>query len=477
MAIKMLLAAALSFAATCQAATQMTQVDAVNRASLQQQGWMVKSGLAPEQKLTLQIGLKQQNEDELIQKLLDVSNRKSSNYGKYLDRDEVENLVGATDETKRVVLQWLKDEGIEKIHVESSWVTFVASVEQANKILAADYQGYERDGISKIRTTQYSVPQDLAKHIDLIHPTTFFGKTEPFAPVHVNEPASKTVELQKRQSQPVYPTRQPTIATACTRNITPACLKQLYNVGNYTPDAKSGSRVAFSSFLNQSAQHEDLRLFLDYFKLPQQKITKVFVNNASDHQDPALANEEAGEANLDAQTVIGVGHPLPVFEILTGGKPPFVPDLEMTDESKNSNEPYLPYYQFLLRQPNRDLPQVISNSYGEPEHTVPKNYASRVCNMIAQLGVRGISIFESSGDTGVGSYCRANDGSNKLRFLPQFPSTCPWLTAVGGTEVIDTPTVEIFGSSLTFTVCEPRYCLEGFFWWILGLLHPASIPA
>jgi tripeptidyl-peptidase-1 len=441
MTTKMLLAAALSFAATCHAATQMTQVDAVNRAALQQQGWAVKSDLPPEEKLTLQIGLKQQNEDKLIDKLLDVSSRKSPNYGKYLDRDEVEALVGAKPESKTAVLQWLKDEGIEKVHTEGSWVTFVATIDQANRILAAEYQGYERNGISKIRTTQYSVPQDLSQHIDLIHPTTFFGKTEAFAPVHINEPATKvnepateTNELQKRQ-QGAYTTRQPTVDTSCSRNITPACLKQLYNVGNYTANAKSGSRIAFSSFLNQSAHYDDLRLFLDYFKIPQQNITKVFVNDAADNQDPAVANEEAGEANLDAQTAIGVGNPLPVFEILTGGKPPFVPDLEMVDDSKNSNEPYLPYYQFLLRQPNRDLPQVISNSYGEPEHTVPRNYASRVCNMIAQLGVRGISIFESSGDTGVGSYCRSNDGSNRLRFLPQFPSTCPWLTAVGGTEV------------------------------------------
>lgn len=32
--------------------------------------------------------------------------------------------------------------------------------------------------------------------------------------------------------------------------------------------------------------------------------------------------------------------------------------------------------------------------------TVPLNYATRVCNMIGQLGARGISVLESSGDTG-----------------------------------------------------------------------------
>lgn len=44
---------------------------------------------------------------------------------------------------------------------------------------------------------------------------------------------------------------------------------------------------------------------------------------------------------------------------------PFIPDLVEPDESQN--EPYLTYYEYLLSQPNSDLPQVISNSYGEPE--------------------------------------------------------------------------------------------------------------
>jgi tripeptidyl-peptidase I len=43
---------------------------------------------------------------------------------------------------------------------------------------------------------------------------------------------------------------------------------------------------------------------------------------------------------------------------------------------------------------------------------------------------------ESSGDTGIGSYCRTNDASKKPRFLAEFPSSCPWITSVGGTEAV-----------------------------------------
>lgn len=39
----------------------------------------------------------------------------------------------------------------------------------------------------------------------------------------------------------------------------------------------------------------------------------------------------------------------------------------MTSEAYNSNEPFLEYYQFLMTQENDEIPQVISNSYGDDE--------------------------------------------------------------------------------------------------------------
>ena len=54
--------------------------------------------------------------------------------------------------------------------------------------------------------------------------------------------------------------------------------------------------------------------------------------------------------------------------------------------------------------------------------------------MIAMLGLRGVTVFHSSGDTGVGSGCVSNDGKKMPEFPPMFPASCPWVTAVGGTE-------------------------------------------
>jgi len=46
---------------------------------------------------------------------------------------------------------------------------------------------------------------------------------------------------------------------------------------------------------------------------------------------------------------------------------PFVPTIDQPTAADNQNEPYVPYYRYLLNKTNAELPQVISNSYGEAE--------------------------------------------------------------------------------------------------------------
>jgi subtilase family serine protease len=482
-----LLVAAL--AATARAGTAMMQMDQVSSHTLASQGWTTTGELPAQQELTLEIGLTLQNTDRMIEKLLDVSNPKSPNYGKWLDRDAANALVQPEQEANDAVMSWLAQEGVTKLASDGTWVTFRTNLTTANRILAADFRQYRRNGVTKIRTTSYSVPQDVAKHVDLIHPTTFFGKTEAYRPVLGN----RRVRRQAPQPQPATPSHVvevspdlalepavPTVATIaiptalqqpkatgtayfrvspeCNNGVTPVCLKQMYNIGNYTPSTSSGSRIGFGSFLNQSSQFDDVALWEDQFLIPRQNVTKIFVNNATNCQTPECAESLAGEANMDAQNMIAIAHPLPVYEYLTGGKPPFIPDLEMPTPDQNSNEPYVPFYQHLLRLSNDQIPQVISNSYGEPEQTVPLNYARRTCSMVALLGLRGVTIMESSGDTGIGSYCRTNDAAKKPRFLAEFPSSCPWITSIGGTEAVS-PEIAWSDSSGGFSdyFAQPAY--------------------
>lgn len=81
---------------------------------------------------------------------------------------------------------------------------------------------------------------------------------------------------------------------------------------------------------------------------------------------------------------------------------------------------------------------VISISYGGAESDLPISYQRRQCLEWLKLGLRGISVLVSSGDSGVegsrGDPTPSNClGENHNIFVPQFPATCPYLTAVGAT--------------------------------------------
>ncbi|KAG4443976.1 vesicle formation at the endoplasmic reticulum [Cadophora sp. M221] len=387
-------------------------------------GWSEAAPADEGTSISLTIGLAQQNIDQLESRLMAVSTPGNSEYGNYLDVDEVNSLFAPTPEAITSVQSWLQSAGVSDVHTDSHFVTFATTVGTANSLLNTTFSNYQNSGFSKLRTTEYSVPDHLLDYIDLISPTTYFGKTVASNPGGFGIGFSYTSRNAPSKVS---------VDTACQTSITPTCIKELYNVGSYTPDAKSGSRVGFGSFLNQSALYSDLFQYEKFFNIPQQNFSTILINGATNDQDPKTA--QIGEANLDVQNIIGVSHPLPVTEFITGGSPPFIPNLDEA-AGANTNEPYLPYYQYLLSQPNSALPQVISNSYGDDEQTVPKLYAVRVCNMIGMLGLRGISVLESSGDTGIGAPCKSNDGKNATQFTPAFPGTCPYITAVGGTQAV-----------------------------------------
>ena len=75
----------------------------------------------------------------------------------------------------------------------------------------------------------------------------------------------------------------------------------------------------------------------------------------------------AKEANLDAQTILGMTFPELVYSYSTGGSPPFIPD---NNTPTDTNEPYLVWVNYVLGQ--KDVPQVISSSYGDDEQSVDR---------------------------------------------------------------------------------------------------------
>lgn len=67
--------------------------------------------------------------------------------------------------------------GVSQVSTDGAYVTFATTVGTANSLLNTTFMNFQNAGLSKIRTTEYSIPESLTSYIDLIDPTVFLGKT------------------------------------------------------------------------------------------------------------------------------------------------------------------------------------------------------------------------------------------------------------------------------------------------------------
>ncbi|KAG8739824.1 hypothetical protein FRC10_005085 [Ceratobasidium sp. 414] len=380
-------------------------------------GWTAVASAPAEHLIDMRIGLKQARMDELLATLYEVSDPAHARYGMHLSKAEVEELVAPRDETVKAVEEWLDVHGV-KVAERSpagDWLHVLVPVARAEQMLNTRYNVYRHtSGNHIVRAESYALPRSLDEHVDLVQPTTFFGK------IHERGP-----ELAKRASTLFV--AEPVSANAaldCNSTITPACLKSLYKTEGYRPTSNRNS-LGITGYLGKSpeqyASRSDLQMF--YKKYAPEAVGRSFafesVNGGLDNQAVP-----GSEANLDIQYGSAISYPTPNTFYSTGGRG--------RSDTSTTNEPYIEWVHYMLAK--QTLPSTISTSYGDDEQTVPLDYARSVCNAFVQLGARGVSLLFSSGDSGVGSgECLTSSVPPKKRFVPTFPATCHAVTAVGGT--------------------------------------------
>ncbi|KAI1422464.1 tripeptidyl-peptidase 1 precursor [Xylaria sp. FL1777] len=394
-------------------------------------GWAKVKRAPADHVLNLQIGLKQSNFAELEKHLYEVSDPAHSRYGQHLSADEVEELVKPTKETSDLVHEWLGGNGIvpSSYNAAKDWITVTLPVGQIEKLLDTEYHIFEhKDGAKVVRAPSWSLPNHLHDHIDTIQPTnSFFRARHQASDAFVDDGILADPTLKS------YPTNSGIGAVCNTSSVTPQCFETLYKTKGYKPRSTHINSVAFTNYLGEHPIRTDGELFLEKYRPEYVSVARTFpqLTIAGGPGDGPITGDESQEANLDFQAITGINPQTPIISFSTGGSPPFNPS---NSTPTNTNEPYLVWVNWLLSQ--KSIPLVISTSYGDDEQTVPVSYARRVCQQFAQVGVRGTSLLFSSGDSGVGPYgeCVSNDGKNTDKFLPDFPPSCPYVTAVGATK-------------------------------------------
>lgn len=359
---------------------------------VRQRGWQVfasngRNDDKSQHYLDLLVAVKQQNVDKLESVLISVSDPKSPTYGKHLSKQEVDTLLAPSAEAVTVVKQWLENHGVEATSVtaNSDFIRARVTVSHAENILNATYVRFEHDAHPPVwrvgGDASYSVPVEVAQHVDFIAPTISF-------------PGLKVMAKRSKDT---------------AAKVTPTFLRSLYGMTKTDVGTGKTSNITqgVASFIEQYYDPKDLPLFFAKYKQPADTpFTDVPV--LQKHSPVGV------EASIDSEYICALGSGISTEMWYTVGVQPGNPE----------NEPFVEWLTAVAA--DATPPSVFSISYGDDENGVTKTYADRSNTEFQKAGVRGLSLLVASGDSGAGCASGA--------FVPTFPACSPWITAVGGLE-------------------------------------------
>ncbi|KAK7055776.1 serine protease S53 [Favolaschia claudopus] len=359
-------------------------------------------GAAPaDQYLRLRFALVENNIAGLHDTVHEISTPGSSRYGQYLSKEQIHKFVAPTEDTVSRVNSWLTSNGLVASSTVSSgnWLMVNLTVSQANSLLEADFSTFQHEATNSkvVRTLTYSIPSSLKSHVQWIHPTVSFPTASESEPLVQSQPSTKMAR---------------SISADCrgTSQWTPTCIQELYGIPA-TPAKSVSNGLGVSGFNDAFANHRDLKQFLQTYRPDINPDTTYHFESINDGVDNQLPIDTSGDANINVQLTVGLATGIPVTYFGVG-----------FSDFSGSLDDYLDQANFLLEMENP--PSTVLNTFGAlPEDFSPAAMMVSVCNAYAQLAARGVSYIVTAP-----SIFSCGD------WTASFPASCPFVTAVGGTE-------------------------------------------
>lgn len=523
-----LLAATLAVAVGAKPLRRATKHVVHEEKPVARRNWFKTTRLQRSTVLPVRIGLAQRNLDRAEAFIYDVAHPDSDSYGKHWSPEKVVEMFSPAQESINLVMEWLESEGIQpgraKLSSANSWISLNATVAEVERLLKTQYHVYRHDtaGHHHVACDKYHVPDHLVDHIDLITPTVHFDQRLGHDRTNKMTPLSdeQDVELKKRMVQrrqlselkvPEHgilgspdsgfgPKQGASVTNAlvslanCDQMITPACLRALYA----TPPgslAASDNTLGIVEYTPQAFLQKDLDIFFEQFEpslVGQAPIVNLIDNGVLQTENQSFNFN--GESALDLEFAMALIYPqkatlYQVGDLVKGAS--FNNFLDSIDSSYcafaggNSADPNVDsQYPSSVGCGGFGATKVISTSYGYNEADLGARYEQRQCMEYMKLGLMGVTTVYSSGDYGVagnGGQCidpatlAFNNGTDGI-FNPSFPGTCPYVTSVGATQILNGSSVRtpesacqdvIFsggGFSNVFAMPEyQRAAVEGYF--------------
>ncbi|CAA7270109.1 unnamed protein product [Cyclocybe aegerita] len=430
-------------------------------------GWILARRYETSELLPLRFGLKQSNMDRLEEMLNDISHPESPNYGNHWTPAQVAKTFAPSHETVTTVRNWLIKEGFDakrvKVSATRGWIQLNATVEEAERLLKTQYNVYtHQDGEQHIASNSYYLPKHVSLHVEIVTPSIHFDSV-------LRKRGGSSVPAKKigLPGVGITPKTTGTIKSLwdelknCDQFITPICLRVLYGLV-YEPLAASKNSFGIVEYTPQAYLQSDLDMFNRNFSTALVgKSPKLVSIDGGIVQTIQSGFDYNGESNLDLQyamnlvNMFGDKQEVTLYQVgdipqgasfnnlldaldgsyctFQGGDDPFQDGIYPDDYPNGYHHPT----DCGIAKPAN----VISTSYGYNEADLSPFYTARQCAEYAKLGLMGVTVIYSSGDNGVagnGDLCLNTDGSQTdsgTIFNPGFPSSCPYITSVGATQV------------------------------------------
>ncbi|KJA23283.1 hypothetical protein HYPSUDRAFT_54467 [Hypholoma sublateritium FD-334 SS-4] len=437
--------------------------------------WTQDRRLDPLKVLPMRFGLAQQNMHRLEELLMEVAHPESPKYGQHYTAAEIVDTFAPSEDTIAAVIEWLTESGFSRERLRlapnKAWIHLNATTSEVEELLKTEYHVYTHpSGDEQLGCHSYSVPAHIKEHIEIIKPTVHFNhRPSPKVLTRLNRRAGPNLGSPSvhtgsgpKQGPEAHVRITPNLAN-CDQFITPDCLRALYSI-NYKPVATKKNTYGIVEFTPQAFLSGDLDLFFGNFSPSQIGVRpKSILIDGAVVQTTDQSFDFNGESDLDLEYAMSLTNPQEITLLQTGDLVEgagFDNWLDAVDGSfctfEGGDDPtqdgiYPDPLPGGFDGPEScgiiAPPHTVSVSYLQDESTVTAAFANRQCSEYAKLGLMGTTVFHSSGDNGVagnGGVCLnaahqpVDDGTV---FNPGFPASCPFVTAVGATQVNPNSTV------------------------------------
>ncbi|KAA1473170.1 family S53 protease [Dentipellis sp. KUC8613] len=389
-------------------------------------GFVLDSPVSPTEVLPFRLALASQDFSGLEQALYSVSTPGDAQYGKHLSLEEVQKFTTPTSATMDAIASFLSAHNLTQTRLSTgkNWLNVNITAAEANTIFGANYSIYthQETGEKVTRTLEYTIPKGLEGHVQVVHPGTTF-------PQHFKRSKPKLMSPALPTPMSNHSTRA-SLPASCNEKMTPACLLELYSIPT-TLAPSQNSRLVVTSYQNQWILSSDLQQFLEMYRTDLDSSTTFTLQTTAGGQNVQVPGQIGGESTLDIQLTVGLASGIPVTFLSTGQS-------GLLDPIGFINS-----MDAILAESNP--PQVVTISYGWDEDSVSPALSSTICNTFAQVGARGVTVLVASGDGGVSGGHSNASCTNNDPFIPVFPGSCPFVTAVGST-IYNNETAAFFSS-------------------------------